>query len=261
MLTYNYHTHTYLCHHATGTPEEYVLKAIGAGIKKMGFSDHCPFKFPDGYQSISRVKVEEVSLYRDEILRLKEKYREEIEIHIGFEMEYFPEFFSEMLENAKKYGAEYLILGQHFHGPEHFGFEHAICEFADNLKLQKYVDTMIEGINTGAFTYVAHPDMLNFIGDKEVFKSEMKRLCIGAKEAGIPFEINFLGIRGKRIYPKEKFWEIAGKVGVKAVFGLDAHDPDGAADVSSLNKAEEIAEKYGVKIIEPELRYIGEVKK
>jgi histidinol-phosphatase (PHP family) len=38
----SYHTHTPLCRHATGSPEEYVDAAIAAGITEYGISDHAP---------------------------------------------------------------------------------------------------------------------------------------------------------------------------------------------------------------------------
>ena len=47
-MKYNFHTHTYHCHHASGTPEEYVLRAIEGGVTEMGFSDHFPFDFENG---------------------------------------------------------------------------------------------------------------------------------------------------------------------------------------------------------------------
>ena len=54
-MTYNYHTHTYRCRHAAGAEEDYVVKSIECGIKYMGFSEHIPFVFPDGYESPFRV--------------------------------------------------------------------------------------------------------------------------------------------------------------------------------------------------------------
>lgn len=39
----NYHTHTFRCKHADGEDKEYVEAAIKAGIKTLGFSDHCPW--------------------------------------------------------------------------------------------------------------------------------------------------------------------------------------------------------------------------
>ena len=47
MLKTNWHTHTKRCGHAKGTDEEYVLEAIAAGVKSLGFSDHACYKEPD----------------------------------------------------------------------------------------------------------------------------------------------------------------------------------------------------------------------
>ncbi|MCB1134396.1 MAG: PHP domain-containing protein, partial [Verrucomicrobiae bacterium] len=38
----DYHTHTPLCLHAEGTPEEYVDAALAAGVTEYGISDHAP---------------------------------------------------------------------------------------------------------------------------------------------------------------------------------------------------------------------------
>ena len=45
----NFHTHTYRCHHASGTDREYVESAIRAGVKVLGFADHSPYWFPGDY--------------------------------------------------------------------------------------------------------------------------------------------------------------------------------------------------------------------
>ena len=56
-MNYNFHTHTFRCHHASGTPEEYVLRAIDVGIEYMGFSDHFPYRFADGYKLLAEKLV------------------------------------------------------------------------------------------------------------------------------------------------------------------------------------------------------------
>ena len=38
----DYHTHTPLCRHAEGEPEEFVDAAIAAGLDEYGISDHAP---------------------------------------------------------------------------------------------------------------------------------------------------------------------------------------------------------------------------
>ena len=245
-MDYNYHTHTYRCSHATGTEEEYVLRAIEGGIKYMGFSDHIPFKEPDGTELFYRVPVAEAKDHCDEILRLKEKYKDQIEITLGFEMEYYAPYFNDMLKNAISYGAEYLILGQHFILPAHY----TGTPTDDAEKLKTYVDWVIEAMNTGVFTYLAHPDVMHFTGDVSVYQKEMRRICVESTRRNMPLEVNLLGIRENRHYPTSSFWEIAGEEKCPVTFGFDAHDTPSAFDGASIPKAKELVQKYG-------LNYIG----
>ena len=161
-MDFNLHTHTYRCHHATGTPEEYILRAIDCGIKYFGFSDHVPIKFDDGKQSGHRVYVEEAKSYCDEIKLLAEKYKDKIEIHVGFEAEYYPEYVDVMVNNVIRWGAEYLILGPHFTGPENVPENfHSMKETDSEVLLKKFVNMQISAMTEGIFTYIAHQDMLS----------------------------------------------------------------------------------------------------
>ena len=57
----NYHTHTFRNRHSSGTEREYIEAAIGCGIRALGFSEHAPYRYPDGYSSWWRVGDTEVS--------------------------------------------------------------------------------------------------------------------------------------------------------------------------------------------------------
>lgn len=249
-MDYNYHAHTFRCHHATGTEESYVQTAIAGGIKHMGFSDHIPFIFPDGYQSPHRIPFDQGWEYTHTIRALREKYAGQIQLHIGFEMEYYRDYFDEMLRDAKRFGAEYLILGHHFLRMEHpngYGVTHPTNRWVD---LEEYVSSVIEAMETGVFTYVAHPDSLNFTGSEQEYRKLMRKICIRSRELDIPLEINFLGIRRGRHYPAERFWKLAGEEGCPVTFGFDAHTTEAACDLESLKVAQELVRKYN-------LNYIG----
>ncbi len=246
----NYHTHTFRCGHATGTEEEYIKYAIDGGIKILGFSDHAPYKFPDGFQSDWRVQENDAEEYFETLSGLREKYKDKIKIHIGFEMEYYPKYFEDMLNKVKKLGAEYLILGQHYFGDEHPGCPHTCLCKHDEKALIEYTDLVIEGIKTGEFLYVAHPDMLLFSGDAAVYKREAKRLCDAALAYDIPLEMNFLGINDNRHYPNESFFQVVSDVGNKVIFGFDAHSPERAYDIKSLEIAENLVKKYNLNLID-----------
>ena len=61
-IKYNYHTHTKRCGHAIGNDEDYVINAIKAGYKILGFSDHAPYIIPKkgermNYEQIGRAHV------------------------------------------------------------------------------------------------------------------------------------------------------------------------------------------------------------
>lgn len=249
-MKYNYHIHTFRCHHATGTEREYVEKSILAGLQKIGFSEHVPYIEPDGSEEIHRLYTDEIQDYVNTILALKEEYKDKIEIHLGYEMENIPGKIQQIAKDAKKNGIEYLILGQHFVGYGSKEFLWSVFGSEKESSLVDYADLVIEAIESGYITYVCHPDMFNFTGDDAIYDREMRRICKAAKNNNIPLEINFLGIRTKRKYPNEKFWKIAGEVGNDVVFGLDAHDVDGAGDTASKVRAEEIIKKYNLHYIE-----------
>ncbi len=257
-MNYNYHTHTSRCGHASGEDEEYIKQAIAGGICHMGFSDHAPFIFPDGYESGYRVPSDRVADYFESLGKLREKYKNTIDIKIGFEMECYPTHFEQMLDFVRRSGAEYLILGQHYAGDE-LPAGHSSTKGTDDPELlRSYVGCVIRGMESGVFSYVAHPDIVNFFGDENIYREEMSKICEASIKISTPLEINFLGIRDDRRYPNMKFWEIAGELQPPVTFGFDAHTPEDAFDGESLKKAKEMVEKYRLNYIGmPKIKTIG----
>lgn len=249
-MIYNYHTHTKRCGHASGEDEEYIKCAIEAGIEHLGFSDHAPFIFPDGREDDWRVPMKDADEYVTSISKLREKYSDKIKISIGFEMEYYEEYFDEMLNIARNCGAEYLLLAQHFIGGERPNGKGSIGPTDSEEHLGRYVDEVISGMKSGFFTYVAHPDLVCFTGSDEVYEREIERLCQASKEFDTPLEINMLGIRCKKHYPADKFWRIAGKIGAPVTIGYDAHKSKNFLDKEQLLIANTLIEKYS-------LNYVG----
>jgi histidinol-phosphatase (PHP family) len=259
---FNYHTHTALCGHAEGTIEEYIERAIEGGIIDMGFSDHAPYMFPDGHESHFRVPVAKAKQYVEDIKAIRKKYESKIDIKIGFEMEYYPMHFERMLKTVNDAEAEYIILGQHFVDNE-MPKSPAMLEKSDDVEwLKEYVFCVISAIESGVFTYIAHPDMINFSGDESVYGEEMRKICISSKKHDIPIEINFNGIRNNRPYPKNAFWKMAGEEQCPVTIGFDAHKACDAYDAESLKKAERMIEKYNLNYIgKPHIIYIKNVYK
>ena len=216
FLKANYHTHTYRCQHAYGSEREYIEAAIRMGIAELGFSDHVPCPFKDGYVSGIRMTMEQAPEQKAMFDRLD---------------------------------CDYMIMGQHFMKSEQTG-PYTGTPTDDESRIREYVDTVIEGMKTGMYSYLAHPDLINYQGLDSVYEWEMTRMCKALKELDIPLEINMLGISAGKHYPTERFWCIPHDIGNKVILGLDAHTVGNICDVESYEKALDIVRKYDLNLID-----------
>lgn len=249
MQNFNYHTHTYRCHHSDQDflDEEYVKDFIKVGIKKFAFTDHCPEKNKIDKRPDMRMDYSQKEEYLNSINFLKEKYKDQIEIETGFETEYLPGE-EESIEELKR-DCDKIILGQHFiydnnRNLKIFGDE----DFSDE-ELIRYAEYVTKAMELRIPDLIAHPDIYlcrrkNF---GEIEQKVAKIICEAAKKYNIPLEINLMRIfkatyfenkvinhdsieRQKEklktadiAYPNRDFWKIASKYKVKALYGLDAH--------------------------------------
>ena len=247
----NYHTHTPLCRHAWGSEEEYIQKAIKEGLEILGFSDHAPHVFAtEDFDSPARMNISQIGQYFETLLALREKYKDYIQILIGFETEYYPLLWEKTRQIYKIYPLDYLILGNHQIGNESISAINSFAATNDESVLKSYVDHCITAIETGKISFIAHPDVLNFVGDGETYAREMSRLITKANEIKIPLEINMYGLRECRAYPRADFWTLAGNLGATAILGCDCHRIEHVADQDEIKQAEEYAARFGLKVVD-----------
>ena len=226
---FNYHTHTSRCGHAIGTDEEYIREAIKAGYKQLGMSDHRPF---EGMPlPMYRMDWEQLDDYLDSMKRLQEKYKDQIDIKVGMESEYYP-----YLEEENRYlrdRVDYFILGQHSREPE------VIIDYCYDCSpedLECYIRDVEKGLESGMFLYLAHPEYF-MLGQKDFTDKcaeaahRLARKCV---ETNTPMEINLKGITYLRRpypignyyrYPHRPFWEIVSQYPVRCIYGWDVHEP------------------------------------
>lgn len=256
MIDYCYHSHTYRCGHATGTEEEYILSAIKEGYKVIGFTDHV--FFPHFSQPGMRGDYCELEDYIKTIRDLREKYKDQIEIYLGFECEYSPllkDYYEYLLKETE---IEYLILGQHlfFDDLSHIRW---LGGHAPDEGIIRYTETVIEAMESGLFTYFAHPDLFVRFFEKftPLVESCVRKICECAKRNDIPLEINLGALRGMRprkegrmTYPCEEFFSIVSEYNNKVLIGIDAHAPhDYSPEVSDIAYAEYLINKYKLNAI------------
>lgn len=252
----NYHAHTFRCNHAAGTEREYVEAAIRRGLQVFGFSDHSPQYFSSDYYTHMRMRPYQLLDYCTEVRNLQRDYRGQIEIPLGLEVEYYPALWNHLIPRLQDAGIEYLILGQHWLGNE-INEHGSAAPTADESILRRYCHQVMDAMETGKITYIAHPDLINFVGDKQTYRSHIRDLCRAAKEMAIPLEINLLGMAYGRHYPNESFWEVAAEEGCKAILGLDAHAPDHILNPEPEKRALEMVQRFGIDLLDTvELKHI-----
>ena len=237
IFLHNYHSHTKRCGHAEGEDEEYVLAAIANGFKTIGFSDHVILPGVD--QKRMRGSYDQLEDYIASVLSLKAKYKGQIDVKLAFECEYFHDSFSDYYrELLSERGFEYLILGQHCCYDRMFN---AMIFYGDIVsrrqRLEQYTKDLIDGMRSGLFLYVAHPDLflLFYRQWDEHAENAARKICKTAEQLRIPLELNMGRTRGSHrielwdenamIYPYPKFWEIVSQYNIDVVVGVDAHSP------------------------------------
>lgn len=252
----NFHTHTELCHHAKGQPVDYVNQAILEGCTALGFSDHCPYPedFFDYWPEI-RMTTKEASEYSEWIEEAKEAAM--FPIYQGYECEWEESFVGWYDELKADFGADYLVLGSHWvtDGSSHI----YIPDVESPSLLNKYIDQTIEGMRSGHFAFLAHPDLF-MAGYKEwddQSKACSQAILDAASDLDLPIEINGLGItrtpnhtkRGMRYpYPFVEFWEMASLTNVRVICNSDAHNPQDV--IMNAWKARDFASRFGIESLE-----------
>ena len=249
-MTANYHTHTPRCNHAEGAERDYIERALEAKLRELGFSDHSPYLFDvPGYYSRFRMKPEQMEDYANTLLALREEYRDRIRLFIGLEMEYYPRLFSRTLDFLRQYPLDYLILGQHAIYNETEGI-FSPRPTDDEKLLDQYRGQTLEALETGLFSYFAHPDLFCFTGDPKAYERHVRTICRRARELGIPLEFNLLGFQEEKHYPDPRFWRVAGEEGCSVVLGSDAHEPAAVWNPALIARAEALLSGFGITPVE-----------
>ena len=259
----NLHTHTNRCGHATGTDEEYVKAALEGGFQTLGFSDHVPWPYASGYSHTRvRMALEQLPDYVASVQNLQIRYAERIRIFCGFECEYFPEYINWLSDMAEEYKLDYLILGNHYDKTDETGMYFGNTKTA--AELARYVSLTIQGLETGLFSYLAHPDLFMKRwpgGFSKECQAAAKDLCEACRSLSIPMEYN-THMRfelGKNAgYPCQEMFETARDMNVSVLIGLDAHRPAELSDPIQWNLAEKELSALNIRLTEmPDLISFG----
>ncbi|HMF33887.1 MAG TPA: histidinol-phosphatase HisJ [Candidatus Lokiarchaeia archaeon] len=243
MLPPDYHTHNQMCHHAEGTLEDYVQRAIAKGLPAIGFNDHFPqWYLPPGppYEKYC-MDQEELPVYFQTARQLREQYRDQVEIKIGMEVDFtiMDPDCSMILQPELSiwpfdyiYGSVHVIttLGEAWEVDDEIYLDHW-DKGSNDLYYETYWRGIHAAIKTGLFDIIGHLDLPKKFGFVPEHPEQITPLIDEAisllADYGIATELNTAGWYkpvGEQ-YPSFEILQKLAQAGVGMVLGSDAHDP------------------------------------
>jgi len=217
------HNHTTRCNHAEGTVDEYIQRAIELGINIYGFSEHAPMDFDEKY----RLPFKDMEAYTTDILTAKEKYKNDISILLGYEVDWLQGHMNEKVLDAD---VDYLIGSVHF--IDKWSFDNP--EFIGSWKekdidaiWQAYFEATEAMAKSGKFDIVGHLDLIKVFKfmPKQDIRLLAKDVLKAIKKSNMVIEINTAGLRKPvgEMYPSQALVEEAYALDIPITFSSDAH--------------------------------------
>lgn len=241
----NYHSHNVFCD-GRATMENFVQFAIAKGLKKYGFSSHSPLPFHTSWN----MDLDNLPYYKQEFYRLKEKYKGQIELSFGLEMDYIHNVFG--VKNNPLYSTDdldYTISSIHYLDPlpegDFFSIDGNFFDFQKNMKIlynndvkevaKRFFEISREMIEQGGFDIVGHLDKISLNGgkldefdikEKWYFQTVAEILEL-IKKKGYILEINTKSFLDRGFtYPDQQFFPLINELKIPIIVTSDCHYPD-----------------------------------
>ena len=226
----DYHIHTSMCGHASGTIEELVESAISCGFSEIGIADHLPLTYIDD-RTLS-MSAGDLPSYVEQVMEARERYRGRIEVRLGIEADYHAETIDRIEAMLAAHPFDYVIGSVH----AIYGWAFDDPRTADRLReldldsfYLEYLKTEVAMVRTGLYDIVGHADLVKKFDNRASvdLTSAYGELLEAILDTGMCYEVNTAGLRwpAREMYPEPSFVRLGAKMGVPVTLGSDAHGP------------------------------------
>ncbi|MCX7865567.1 histidinol-phosphatase [Limisphaera sp. VF-2] len=230
----DYHMHTPLCRHATGTPVAYARQARARGLREIGFADHAPMPRDDFDDW--RMRQADLDVYLRDVEAARQAVPEVV-IRIGLEVDYLPGMEEWIRDLMRRHPWDYLIGSVHYVTDDWAvdnPHQQARWNTAEPVQVwQAYLERLIAAAGSGLFDVLGHVDLPKKFGHAPPPECAplWDTLFTTARRTGCAIEINTAGLRKacREMYPSLPILRAACRAGVPIVFGSDAHAPEEVA--------------------------------
>ncbi len=226
----DYHTHSSLCHHATGKPIDYLHAAVEKGLPAIAFTDHCPA--PDGFNPEHRMQMEEFEIYREWVLQAERE--NSCEVLFGVEADYYRGCV-EYLEPFLASQPLDIVLGS-VHYLDYWKFDNfdEMRAWEDTHTEEvwvQYFTLLGELVDTGLYDVIGHFDLPKKYGKRpplERIREYALPVLDKIAHQDMAIEINISGLYhvAHEMYPSPNILRWAQERGISITFGSDAHTPE-----------------------------------
>ncbi len=236
----DHHIHTFLCNHAVGTMEEYVVSGFKKGLNKIIFLEH----MEEGVSSLKKTWLtdDEFDIYFAEGKRLQEKYSKDIAIGLGVECGYNPEQLHTIITRLNMRKWDEIGISCHFLKVDKSDqYLNMFSRSPENLKLaatldvnvvfDSYLSLLTQAVQQLPGTMLCHMDgALRFLpGITPLHKKHRHKIDLllrAVKEQNMCMEINTSGIAIRNEpFPHSTIRKMARSRNIPMVLGSDAHHP------------------------------------
>ncbi len=231
----DYHTHTPLCLHAEGEPEQYIDAALEKGMVEYGISDHAPMGGKSHSEPFDdwRMTCDKMPEYLEWIARAKEHANGRIPVRAGLECDWLPGCESWTEELRGMHDWDYLIGSVHYIADK-WDFDNPawFAKWAEtdvDQAWEFYWEAYTNMADSGLFDIMGHPDLIKKFGFKP--EGDLSRYYEPAIDAiatsGTIIELNTAGWHKPcaEQYPHSEFLELARDAGIDLIISSDAHAP------------------------------------
>ena len=218
----DYHMHSILSD-GKDSYEEMIQVAIAKGLDEIGFSDHVCLKPVDW-----AIRLEDIPVMTRQILDLKAKYKGQIKIRYGIEMDYFPGYENELKTLIDNIPLDYVIGSVHFIGDWNFDTDQSLYGKWSNDKLYKKYFTLIQqAAKSGLFDIIGHIDIIKKFriypetNQNKLFEDTIKII----RDQNLVVELNTGGLDRPctEFTPSPQILELCYKHHVPVTLSSDAH--------------------------------------
>ena len=251
------HVHTSLCHHASGSMEDYVLAAIDRGLERLLFLEHLEVGID--YFECTWLTQHDFDRYFTEGQRLQAKYGERLVIGLGVEVGYNPDRSEEILERLAERHWDRIAVSYHFMriDNQHYNLVsrklrnlEAFGKSGVSRVISTYFDTVLEAVETVPAEVVCHLDaVLRYHPDLHLEQNHYRQIdsiltAMAARDMALEVNTSGFRLRGEP-FPTWNIVQQAIEMNIPLVAGSDAHRPEDVGRFELLAERTVLTPKQG----------------